>query len=243
MRHIQVALFEPTQMACELLSHAIESSCEETKVITTGVSSGFQNNSELHKADLAVISLALKDDPLGGLKLLRRLVRERPNINCVVLLDEDDRDIVIEAFRSGALGVCSRDKSYTDLCKCIRCVSEGQVWANSRQCRYILETLVEGPPPLMTDAKGRILLSSREQDIVSKVGEGMKNREIAELLDLSENTVKNHLFRIFERLGISSRAELILYLCSQKPSVAKKELGQQVAENSNGRGRVTCFSG
>ena len=71
----------------------------------------------------------------------------------------------------------------------------------------------------------------------------MKNREIAELLDLSENTVKNHLFRIFERLGISSRAELILYLYSQKPSVAKKELGQHVAETSNGRGGVTCFSG
>ena len=95
----------------------------------------------------------------------------------------------------------------------------------------------------MTDAKGRILLSSREQDIVSKVGEGMKNREIAELLDISENTVKNHLFRIFERLGISSRGELILYLYSQKPYVAKKELGQQAAENSNGRGGVTCFSG
>jgi DNA-binding NarL/FixJ family response regulator len=47
----------------------------------------------------------------------------------------------------------------------------------------------------------------------------MRNREIAELLHLSEHTVKNHLFRIFERLGISSRAELILYLYSQKPSV------------------------
>ena len=109
------------------MSHAIESSCEETKVITTGVSSEFQNESELNKADVAVISLALKDDPFGGLKLLRRLVRERPNINCVVLLDADDRDIVIEAFRSGAVGVCGRDKSYTHLCKCIRCVSEGQV--------------------------------------------------------------------------------------------------------------------
>ena len=230
-------------MACELLSHAIESSCEETKVITTGVSSEFRDESELNKTDVAVISLALKDDPFGGLKLLRRLVGERPNINCIVLLDKDDRDIIIEALRSGAVGVCGRDKSYTHLCKCIRCVSEGQVWANSRQCRYILETLVQGRPPFITGAKGRLLLSNREQEIVSKVSKGMKNREIAELLDLSENTVKNHLFRIFRQLGISNRAELILYLCSQKPSVAKKELGQQVAENSNGRGGRTCFSG
>ena len=153
MRRINVAIFEPTPMACELLSHAIESSCSEIKVITTGVSSEFQNDAEMKTADVAVIGLALKDDPNGGLKLMRRLVRERPNVNCVLLLDEDNRDITIEAFRSGAVGVCERDKSCSHLCKCIRCVSEGQVWANSRQCRYILETLVEGLPPFVSAAK------------------------------------------------------------------------------------------
>jgi DNA-binding NarL/FixJ family response regulator len=61
-----------------------------------------------------------------------------------------------------------------------------------------------------------VLLSKREHEIVSKVAEGMKNREIAELLGVSEHTVKNHLFRVFERLGISSRAELILYLHGQR---------------------------
>ena len=148
MRHINVAIFERTLMAYELLSHAIESSCNEIKVITTGVSSKFWNDAEMKTADVAVISLALEDDPIGGLKLLRRLVREWPKLNCVLLLDEDDPDIYVEAFRSGAVGVCDRDKSCAHLCKCIRCVSEGQVWANSRQCRYILQTLVEGLPPL-----------------------------------------------------------------------------------------------
>ena len=205
------------------MAHAIESSCDEITVITTGVSAEFHNAAEVKKADVAVISLALKDDPCGGLKLLRRLVRERPNVNCVLLLDEDDRHIVIEAFRSGAVGVCDRNQSCSHLCKCIRCVNEGQVWANSRQQRYILETLVEGLPPVVSDAKGRILLSSREQEIVSKVAEGMKNREIAELLQLSEHTVKNHLFRIFERLGISNRTELILYMYKQTPFLANHE--------------------
>jgi DNA-binding NarL/FixJ family response regulator len=82
--------------------------------------------------------------------------------------------------------------------------------------RYVLEALSSGMPPFVTDAKGQILLTKREQEIVSKVAEGMKNREIAELLNVSEHTVKNHLFRIFERLGISSRAELILYLHGQR---------------------------
>jgi len=223
MRHINVAVFEPTPMACELLSHAIESSCDEVKVITTGVSSEIQNDSELKKANVAVISLALKGDPLGGLKLLRRLARERPNVNCVLLLDEGKREVVVEAFRSGAVGVCQRDTSFSQLVKCIRCVNRGQVWASSRQQRYVLEALAQGLPPIVTDAKGQVLLTRREHEIVSRVGEGMKNREIAELLHLSEHTVKNHLFRIYERLGISSRAELILYLHSQKPCVASNQ--------------------
>ena len=215
MNHLQIAVFEPTLMACELLSHAIESSCDEIKVITTGVSSQFQNDAELQKADVAVISLSLKGDPFGGLKLLRRLHRERPNLNCALLLDEDNREVVIEAFRSGAVGVCQRDKSYCQLLKCIRCVSRGQVWASSRQLRYVLEALAQGLPPLVTDSKGETLLSRREHEIASKVADGMRNREIAELLRVSEHTVKNHLFRIFERLGISNRAELILYLHSR----------------------------
>ena len=59
--------------------------------------------------------------------------------------------------------------------------------------------------------------------MASKVAEGMRNREIAELLCVSEHTVKNHLFRIFERLGISSRAELIPYLHSQQTNLPREE--------------------
>lgn len=215
---IQVALFESTQMACELLSRAIEASSTNIKIVTTGVSSEFKNDSELRHTSVAVISLALKSDDLGGLKLVRRLSREHPNLNCVLLLDEDDREIVVEAFRSGAVGICERNKPCENLCKCILCVHNGQVWASSQQLRYILGALVRGMPPFVTDTKGEILLSRREHEIVSKVAEGMKNREIAEMLGVSEHTVKNHLFRIFDRLGISSRAELILYLHGQKYS-------------------------
>ena len=62
------------------------------------------------------------------------------------------------------------------------------------------------------------MLTQREEAIVSLVAEGLKNREIAETLKLSEHTVKNHLFRVFEKLGISNRAELILYLLGNKGS-------------------------
>ncbi len=143
-----------------------------------------------------------------------------PRLRCVVLLENCERDLVIEAFRSGAVGVCQRDQPYQMLCKSVYSVYSGQVWANSRQMRYVLEALTAGMPRRITDARGKVLLTGREERVVSLVAEGLTNREVAQQLSLSEHTVKNHLFRIYERLGISCRAELILYLIGQKDSAS-----------------------
>ena len=198
-------------MSCEMMSRALEASSHNIQVVSTGVSSEWKDDPQLNDANVVVISSTLKEGNLSGFTLLRRISKAGRDLNCVLLLDRDERDLVIEAFRSGAVGVCERDQSYEQLCKCIVCVSRGQVWANSQQMRYVLEALSNGVPPFITDTKGKILLTKREQEIVSKVAEGMKNREIAELLNVSEHTVKNYLFRIFDRLGLSSRVELVLY--------------------------------
>jgi len=213
---IRVAIFEATQMSCELMARALESSPDDIEVTSTGISAESANIAGLKNTNVVVIGTRLREGHLSGLTLLRRLTKASHDLNCVLLVERDEQELVIEAFRSGAVGVCERDQSYEQLCKCIVCVSRGEVWANSQQMRQILAALAHGLPPLVTDAKGRVLLSKREHEIVSKVAEGMKNREIAELLGVSEHTVKNHLFRVFERLGISSRAELILYLHGQR---------------------------
>jgi len=198
------------------MARALESSPDDIEVVSTGISADSASLSQLKNTSVVVIGTRLHEGHLSGLTLLRRLTKHSRELNCVLLLERDEREVVVEAFRSGAVGVCERDQSYEQLCKCIVSVSKGQVWANSQQMRSILNALANGAPPLITDAKGQVLLSKREHEIVSKVAEGMKNREVAELLGVSENTVKNHLFRIFERLGISSRAELILYLHGQR---------------------------
>ena len=220
VKNIRVAIFETTQMSCELMSRAFEVGSCDIEVVLTGVSSEPPNDTRLNDAHVVVISSTLKEGRLSGFALLRQLSKANPNLNCVLLLDQDERELVIEAFRSGAVGVCERSQPYELLHKCIVCVNGGQVWANSLQMRYVLDALSSGLPPFVIDARGKILLTKREQEIVSKVAEGLKNREIAELLNVSEHTVKNHLFRIFERLGISSRAELILYLYGQQSSTS-----------------------
>jgi len=90
-------------------------------------------------------------------------------------------------------------------------VHQGQVWANSSELRYLLEALRESEPMRLVDSRGEAILSKREQDVVRCVAEGLSNREIASRLKLTEHTVKNYLFRIFDKLGVSSRVEVVLY--------------------------------
>jgi DNA-binding NarL/FixJ family response regulator len=127
-----------------------------------------------------------------------------------MLLDAPDRNSVVEAFRAGARGVFCRTESLKSLSKCIRCVHDGQVWANSNELRFLLDALSQAMSTRIVGAAG-VSLSKRERDVVQCVSEGLSNREIAHRLTLTEHTVKNYLFRIFDKLGVSSRVEVVLY--------------------------------
>jgi DNA-binding NarL/FixJ family response regulator len=166
------------------------------------------------KPQVVVISAEIEGNPRKGYEVAREIHAMRTDVGIVLLLDTSERSHVVEAFRAGARGVFSRNDSLKSLAKCIQCVSEGQVWANSKELRYILEALGEALPLRVIDARGAELLSRREQEVVRCVAEGLSNREIAQRLGLTEHTVKNYLFRIFDKLGVSKRVEVVLYAYS-----------------------------
>ena len=212
---IRVVVFESSRMAGELLSHALERSGYGLQVVCKAESFADGEQSALAEADVALISANLRDGPLAGFTVLRELIKTYSRMRCILLLDSSAPDLVLEGFRSGAVGACERTQPCEMICKCVHCVHHGQVWANSQQLRYVLKALHTRLPRRITNVKGELLLTWREDEIASLVAQGLRNREIAEVLKLRENTVKHHLFHIFDRLGISSRSELILYLLSQ----------------------------
>jgi DNA-binding NarL/FixJ family response regulator len=165
--------------------------------------------------DVLVIGTHVEEQSCRGFELLREVRASRPDTRAIVLLDSSKPQVVLDAFRSGARGVFSRSESIDKLCKCIRCVHNGQIWANSREMSLALEALASAPAVNPVDAKGLSLLSKREKEIVQSLAEGLTNREIAERLKLSQHTVKNYLFRIFDKLGVSSRVELLFMTLSQ----------------------------
>jgi DNA-binding NarL/FixJ family response regulator len=138
-----------------------------------------------------------------------------PEIAKVLLLDVYDRDLTVNAFRSGARGLfCFAESPFRLLCKCIQSVHRGQVWANTQQLQYLLEVVAQVPSLRMVNSRGTKLLTPREEQVVALVADGLSNRQVAEELNLSEHTVKKYVFRIFDKLGISSRVELVLYAVS-----------------------------
>jgi two-component system nitrate/nitrite response regulator NarL len=129
-----------------------------------------------------------------------------------MLLDRSERSAAVEAFRAGASGIFCRSESLKFLPRCISSVHAGQVWANSTELKFLLDALAEAVPSRLPVERSDIsVLSKREQDVVRGVAEGLSNREIAQQLSLTEHTVKNYLFRIFDKLGVSSRVEVVLY--------------------------------
>ena len=162
---------------------------------------------------ILLVGTSYVDGPLSGFGLVREVHKIYPEIRAVVLLESSQRTLVIEAFRSGARGVfCRSDFEFKALWRCVSAVKRGQIWANSEQLRFLLETLSESAPLHLVNAEGAELLTRREEEVVRQVVDGLSNREIGDSLQLSEHTVKNYLFRIYDKLGVSGRVELATYV-------------------------------
>ena len=207
---IRVLAADSTRMSSQLLAQAL---AQDIQFHVTGIEpkpASILDAVADEKPHVVLMSSVLEESTTG-FDLIRQVCAARPGTRVVMLMDTSKRSAVVEAFRSGAHGVFSRTESPKALAKCICSVHQGQVWANSSELRFLLEALCESEPLNVVDARGEAMLSKREQDVVRCVAEGLSNREIASRLRLTEHTVKNYLFRIFDKLGVSSRVEVVLY--------------------------------
>ena len=161
---------------------------------------------------IAVLSLSAPGNVAETVATLRRFHLSHSEIPKILLADTCDRDLVVSAFRSGARGIFSlNDANLRLLYKCLLRVSTGQIWANTEQLNYLMDLISEVPSLRVLNSGGTRLLTPREEQVVALVAEGLGNRQIAGELNLSEHTIKKYVFRIFEKLGVSTRVELVLY--------------------------------
>jgi DNA-binding NarL/FixJ family response regulator len=216
---VSVVITDASQMTAELLARVL-SRVRALNILKSVVNlrEGLDAIVNL-RPDVAIISPHLVDGPYRGFEILRQVRQLSPATQCVVLMDDSDNDLVIDAFRAGARGIFKRSGSMRLLGRCIVAVHSGQVWASSSDLQKVLGELEKTVPFRCVNARGEVLLTKREEEIIPLVAQGLTNKEISASLSLSEHTIKNHLFRIYEKLGISSRVELILYAVSARDEI------------------------
>jgi DNA-binding NarL/FixJ family response regulator len=147
-----------------------------------------------------------------AIAVIRRIHLSLPRVSVVLVQDNPDCDTVVNAIRSGAQGLFWQSKHpFRLLCKCVQAVHQGQIWVSSEHLRFLIDAVTQVPALRVVDSHGMHLLTPREEQVVALVADGLSNREIARELRLSEHTVKKYLFRIFEKVGVSNRVELVLY--------------------------------
>jgi two-component system, NarL family, nitrate/nitrite response regulator NarL len=216
-RTIHVLVADSSRIHTELLADVLRRDSELEVVSWDFDASNLIGVAIKRGVDVLAISCALDGSPSHGLEIVHQLRTARPSAKAVVLMDSHKPEVVIDAFRAGARGVFSKDGSVEMFCKCIRSVHEGQIWADNREMTWAIEALASSPTVRAVGANGMNLLSKREMEVVHCLSRGLTNREIAKQMGLSQHTIKNYLFRVFDKLGVSSRVELLFMTMSQSP--------------------------
>jgi DNA-binding NarL/FixJ family response regulator len=218
-----LVISEASKMYCDLLNMAFGAVQDRFNVLASASSAaGVLAVIQEYRPQVAVISDNLEDGPLAGIRILPEARRINPDTRILVATGSPDRELVIEAFRFGADGVFCRNSPFEQLCKSVDAVSRGQIWANSTELRYVLDEFTRAPKQLKVDPTVENRMTKRETDVVRLAVEGLSNREIARELGLTEHTVKNYIFRIFDKLGVSNRVELVLS-CLRQEEAAREE--------------------
>jgi DNA-binding NarL/FixJ family response regulator len=212
-----VLIVTADNMTAEMLTNAFANGRKDFAVETlTGSSHKVIGELVAHKPHVALICEELQDGPSAGFKVLHKLRDSHHHTAAVILCQCSKPDGVIDAFREGARGIFYRNHSLKALSKCIRTVHQGHIWASNEDLEHLINALTHVKPLQFNDADGMPLLTRREEDVVRLVADGLKNREIAQRLNVAEHSIRNYLYRIFEKLGVSTRVELVLYAFNQR---------------------------
>ncbi|MCX6631976.1 MAG: response regulator transcription factor [Candidatus Solibacter sp.] len=192
---------------------------EEDFEVVAQAQDGRQVLDVLQQHEPDILLLDLKMPGLDGLATLQRLQIAKNKTRVIVLTASDDKNEFVQAMKLGTSGIVLKQTATELLIKSIRKVHAGEIWLDSHTTAAVIRQFVANdeapthslPPAPPVRERERSPLSQREREIVALVAQGFKNKEMAEKMFISEQTVKNHLHNIFDKLGVSDRLELALY--------------------------------
>jgi two-component system, NarL family, nitrate/nitrite response regulator NarL len=156
-----------------------------------------------------LLDLSLKEE--SALDFLPEIRTAAPDARIVVLTAMRDAELHRRAVELGALGLVGKEQAADVLLTAIDSVARGEAWIDPKTTASALEELTAARSRRPADAAAARSLTPRELDVLRLIGEGLRNREIARRLFISETTVRHHLTAIYEKLGVSDRLSLLVY--------------------------------
>jgi DNA-binding NarL/FixJ family response regulator len=172
---------------------------------------------EQHQPDILLLDLKMPPG-LDGMVSLQKLQASRTTTKVIVLTASEQRAHFVRAMNLGACGIVRKQAATELLIKSIRTVHNGGTWFDSQMIKAKLRQSSSLPAPAKQGGRcgDAIQLSQRQREITSLIAQGLKNKQVADKMFISEQTVKNHLYTIFKKLGVSDRMDLALYAIRKK---------------------------
>ena len=164
-----------------------------------------------------VVLMDLQLARVDRLTVLRSIQTRAPKSKVILFAAADSREDFVEAMKLGCAGIIHKDVSTPLIEKSVLRVHAGEIWLDSNTTAAVIRKFAsptDTPPSAAPNGKTpreRAHLSQREGEIIILIAQGYKNKEIAEKMFITEQTVKNHLHHVFHKLGVSDRLELALY--------------------------------
>ena len=155
-----------------------------------------------------VVLMDVKMPGIGGVEATRRLTESNPDTRVLMLTVSEEEESLFAAIQAGARGYILKNADAAELLEAIQRVYAGEAMLSPVMTLRLLQVLQSGgiPAPL-----AELPLTSREQDVFQLLAQGASNRQIAETLMITENTVKTHVRNILEKLELHSRSEVAAY--------------------------------
>jgi DNA-binding NarL/FixJ family response regulator len=169
-----------------------------------------------HSPDVLVLDLFMPDS--DGFEVLRTLERAGLRVASVVLTGSESQSDYVQVVRLGARGLVLKGDAPEKLFTAIRAVAEGELAFSDEVARGVLSAMADEPTQELATTMTR--LSERERQIAFLVARGLKNKDIAQELSISENTVKRHLQSIFSKTGARDRLELAVIALTELTKAA-----------------------
>ena len=191
---------------------------QPTVQVVGEASDGMEAIEKTVSLDPDIVLMELKLPRVDGLTVLRSIQARAGRSKVILFSSSENKEDFVEAMKLGCSGILSKDSAIGLIEKSIQKVYAGEIWLDSNTtAAVILQFASPSDFPAVhgaTNGKStseRAQLSQREREIIILIAQGYKNKEIAEKMFITEQTVKNHLHNVIDKLGVSDRLELALY--------------------------------